>query len=481
MNGLTAQKLTVSYLMVKMKQIAMFVTMQPSKSIKLVITAIVSIVFNCLAVSLAGANDNQQLLFRIQGSNTVGAQLVPQCAVDFLKKQAFENVSLIAGAQANEYRVVGQKPTDQGIKKVSIAIAAHGSTTGFEALLGGRADLAMSSRPIKDTEVEALAALGYMRSAASEHTIAIDGLAILVNKTNPLRSLTLQQVALLFAGKITNWQQLGGPDLPVKRYARDDNSGTWDTFKHLVLQKQYTLAGDALRFESNDELSDRVAADPAGIGFTGLASVRNAKAMAIADSGTQALLPTPLTVATEDYPLSRRLFLYTPVNASIEVAQFVSHCQSIQGQNIVTDVGFVSQNIEAVSITPLSHWPQDYRELASSAKRLSVNFRFTQGKSKLDNKAITDLNRVVDYLRQYPKAYKLILVGFADANEKLRIASLISKLRALAVSARLVDSRISVDHYIAAGDFMPVISQDSGQSKIKNARVEIWLQDIPEV
>lgn len=454
----------------------MLVAWQFHKAIKGLLMAMV---VNSIVIGLVEASESQQILFSIQGSNTVGAQLVPECAVDFLTTQAFDNVSLVAGNNSNEYRVVGQKQTAQGIHRVSIEIAAHGSTTGFEGLLKGSADLAMASRPIKDAEVDALSAMGYMRSAASEHTIAIDGLAILVNPTNPVQSLTLQQVAELFAGEITNWQQLGGPDLVVKRYARDNNSGTWDTFSHLVLQKKYSLAGDALRFESNDELSDRVAADPAGIGFTGLASVRNAKPLSIADVGTQALLPTPMTVATEDYPLSRRLFLYTPVKASKIVADFVSHCQSIRGQNIVNEVGFISQNIEAVSITPLAHWPQEYRDLTASSKRLSVNFRFTQGKSKLDNKAMTDLNRVVEFLRQYPKDFELTLVGFTDANEKLKVESLISKLRALAVGARLMEAKIAVKRYLAAGSFMPVISEQSDQSKVKNARVEIWIHDIP--
>ena len=103
------------------------------------------------------------------------------------------------------------------------------------------------------------------------------------------------------------------PFAPIKIYARDNKSGTFDTFKTLVLGAK-ALAPGAARFEDSNTLSEAVAGDRNGIGFIGLPYVHGAKALAVSEEGARALQATRLTVATEDYPLSRRLCLYTPAN-----------------------------------------------------------------------------------------------------------------------------------------------------------------------
>lgn len=419
--------------------------------------------------------------FRIQGSNTVGAKLAPHCAAAFLKHKQATDVFIKETGEINEYEVVGTVKEGDYLHSRRIHIAAHGSSTGFKALLAAEAEVAMSSRPIKNKEVVQLSNWGDMTSLEAEHTIAIDGLAVLVNPVNPINGLTIEQVAKLFSGEITNWKELGGFDVPVTLYARDDRSGTWDTFKNLVLRKKYKLSDSAQRFESNDDLSDRVAEDKGGIGFSGLASVRQSKALAISDEGTQPLHPSVMTIATEDYPLSRRLYFYTlPMRKTKIIDDFVSFCQSYEGQEIVSDVGFVSQNILEVEVIPEEHWPETYRQLASTAKRLSVNFRFASGSSKLDNKASVDLKRMADYLAGKQGRYQVYLVGFTDVHERLKIEELISKLRALAVQARLMYSRVPVADAIGMGSFLPVAASKQGHSKLKNARVEIWLKTVAE-
>ncbi len=155
-----------------------------------------------------------------------------------------------------------------------------------------------------------------MRSAESEQVIAIDGLAVIVNPANPVQSLSVEQVARLFAGEIVNWRELGGANAAVELHARDDQSGTYDTFKELVLGSQGKVLGSsAARYESNDALSQAVSTRPGAIGFVGLASVGQSKALAITDGDSQPMPPSTALVATEDYPLSRRLFLYADPKA----------------------------------------------------------------------------------------------------------------------------------------------------------------------
>lgn len=422
------------------------------------------------------------VLFKVQGSNTVGAALAPACAKAFLEDIGFRNVRIREGGIANESIVAGIRGQGLLTEAVQIQIAAHGSSTGFKALASGDAHIAMSSRSIKSDEVKALEHLGNLRSAQSEQAVAIDGLAVIVHPRNPVSALTTEQIAQLFAGQISNWQQLGGENVPVRLYARDDNSGTWDTFSSLVMGKSYSLDSRAMRFESNDELSDKVSRDLGAIGFVGLASVRDAKLLAVAEKETSAIKPDTFSVATEDYPLSRRLFFYVPETGVPEAARdYVEFCQSQRGQELVAEVGFISQNLIAFAPQIPSTAHESYLELADGAKRLSVNFRFAEGSPKLDNKAYRDVARLVEFMRKPEnRNAQLYLVGFSDAGTGAFQDELLSRYRALAVRGVLLRQNIKVAGSFGLGSFMPVADNEHAENKLKNGRVEVWLWHEPQ-
>lgn len=429
----------------------------------------------------ANANDSakatDEFAFTVQGSNTIGAKLAPECARHFLLSKGLNNVIIANGGIPNEYIVSGHSGKSDFSHPVQIRIAAHGSSTGFIGLENGEANIAMSSRPIKTEELMALNKLGDMQSDRAEHAIAIDGLAILVNPKNPLRSLTITQVARIFSGEITNWRELGGMDKTITLYARDNNSGTWDTFKELVLSGNYQLATYAKRFESSDDLAANVATDISAIGFTGLASVKKTKVLAIADDNTEPMLPTEFTLATEDYPLSRRLYFYTPYSTEITLAdEFVEFCLAEKGQDIVRKTGFISQNIQGYRHVVSSQAPLEYQQLSSKGKRLSVNFRFDNGSPYLDNKAYRDIERLLDFMQKPEQANATLhLVGFSDAGNKLSTDTLLSRFRALAVKGALLEEGLIVEKMYALGSFIPVASSEKPYSKSKNGRVEVWL------
>ncbi|MGI9279168.1 MAG: substrate-binding domain-containing protein [Endozoicomonas sp.] len=207
----------------------------------------------------------EELLFSIHGSNTVGAKLGPSLAESYLKYLGAESVGVFPTGRENEVKVTGFLPSKGQL--VSIFIAAHGSSSGFKALANGEGQIAAASRPIKSKEQAMLSDMGDFSTRQAEYVVGIDGLAIVVNPRNAVNQLDITDVARLFSGEVTNWKELGGADLPVSLFARDDRSGTWDTFKNLVLAKKYKLASAAERFESNPVLSDRVASTPGGIGF----------------------------------------------------------------------------------------------------------------------------------------------------------------------------------------------------------------------
>ena len=406
----------------------------------------------------------------IHGSNTVGATLAPMLVTGYLQSKTDADIRASGTGTVNE-QILSTRLADRDI---SILVAAHGSSTGYRALASDDADIWASSRPAKAKEVEQLSARADLRSLDSEHVIAIDGLAVLVHPQNPVSKLSIDQIGQIFSGRINNWSQLGGADQPIRLYARDDRSGTWDTFKSLVLTGDYALHESARRYESNDQLSDDVSRDPAGIGFAGLASVRNSKLLAVSDGNAPAMKPNQLTVASEDYPLSRRLYMYTTGEQAPDMArELIDFALSSDGQALVAESGFISQNPIAVKPDFEAVVPDSFRQLTERYHRLTVNFRFAEGRTKLDNKALRDLLRVKHYLASHGReASDLLLIGFADAQQHELKSQMVSELRAVSVRKALNEVGVENTSYTGYGQYMPV----SGKGSPRNGRVEVWIK-----
>src|SRR5216683_547368 len=414
------------------------------------------------------------IILRVHGSNTIGAQLMPSLAEKYLKEQGATDVRRIPG-KIDETIVQGVLPGDSSPK--NIEIEAHGSSTAFTDLAQSKCDVGMASRKIKPEEAAALSGLGDMTSPASEHVLGLDGIAVIVSPANPIQSLTKDQLSSIFSGAVTNWNQMLVPRGAIRVYARDSKSGTYDTFKTLVLGTG-DLASSAIRIEDSRELSDKVASDPNAIGFIGLPYIRSAKAIAISDSGSKPLLPTRLTVSTEDYALSRRLYLYTPANPSNQLTVgFVSFALSKSGQDSVAENGFVAQNVTAESISTASDGPSEYKRITRGADRLSLDFRFRTGSAGLDNKDLADLDRVVTFLTdlKYP-GRNVMLIGFADSTGTNAINVALSKSRAKAVADQFVPRGLDVGLSTGFGSALPVASNATEDGRQKNRRVEIWLK-----
>lgn len=411
----------------------------------------------------------------IHGSNTIGARLAPMLVEGFLRSRGNDPVQTFSNGKHNEKLLTG----NPGGTPIRILVAAHGSSTGFKALKFKNADLWASSRPVKSAEVQQMAGRANLRDSGNEHVIAIDGLAVLVHPSNRIDQLSIDTLARIFSGEIKNWSEVGGANQPIKLYARDDRSGTWDTFKSLVLGKHHPLHVSSRRYESNDRLSDDVSADPGGIGFSGLASVRNSKLLAISDGEAPALKPSRLSVASEDYPLSRRLFMYTPGDATTGMAKdFVEFVLGAQGQTIVAKSGFVSQNPLAVKPDLSDSTPPTFKLLTQNYQRLTVNFRFSEGRTTLDNKAKRDLKRVAGYLRRENRnADDLMLIGFADQQTNELRAQMISELRALSVRKALAEVGIRDASHTGYGHYMPVGMAGGKSGQRRNGRVEVWVRD----
>ena len=415
--------------------------------------------------------DGVEPVLRLGGSNTIGAKLAPALVEAYFKGQGCSDVTSISPAP--EQIVVSCEANG---KKLVATIAAQGSSTAFEGLGNGNFDVGMASRRIKAEEASSLAKLGDMTSPSNEHVIGLDGIAVIVHPSNRISTLTEDQVAAIFTGVVTDFSQAGGSAGPIHVLARDDKSGTYDTFKSLVLGKT-PLANGTKRFEDSAALSGEVANDPAAIGFVGLSTIGGAKAVAVGPAGAVALVPNRFTVATEDYVLSRRLYFYAAASSSRpDVAKFLQFANSPAGQKIVEGAGFVPLTIrQEKSAAPVGA-PSDYEALVDKALRLSVNFRFRTGSSDLDNRGLADLDRVTEFLASSSvQSDRLMLLGFADSRGGEPMNLKLSEGRAATVATALAQRGIKAGVVRGFGTAIPVADNATPEGQDKNRRVEVWV------
>jgi phosphate transport system substrate-binding protein len=414
---------------------------------------------------------------RLHGSNTVGAALAPALVKAFLAREGYTSVERQSGANAEESVLIGRRVDGASLR---VELQAHGTATAFQSLAAGTADIGMASRPIKADELTATSQLGDLAAEGSEYVIALDGVAVIVHPSNPLQRLSIAQIRDLFSGRVTDWAAVGGPAGPVTVYARDDKSGTWDTFRALVLDKLPLLAA-AHRHEDSRALSDAVAADPQAIGFVGLPYARQAKTLAVADGTANALRPSRFTVATEDYALSRRLYFYVARNAPPLVRKLADFAVSDEAQKIAQAEGYIGQIPEAddgVGAAAAEALPAEYLRLTRGARRLAVNLRFKPGADQLDNKALRDMTRITRLLEsRLGSSQHLMLLGFSDKQGDPCANLMISVQRAQSVARDLGTYGLKAAAVQGYGSAAPVATNDTPSGRERNRRVEVWVSE----
>lgn len=265
-----------------------------------------------MGISVASAADEARLV--LDGSTTVGP---------------------IAKAFAEYYMAKN--------KDVNVTVNESGSGNGAKSLINSACDVANMSRFMKGKEFAAAVEKGVMPVA---HVVAMDGLPILVHPGNPVKQLTVEQVREIYMGKISNWKQVGGPDMEIVVVSRDTNSGTYETFHKLVMTHKVNgekvkekIKNGAEYVGSNGAIRARVQSTPAALGYAGLGFVdKTVKALEI-----DGIYPTPQSVVSGRYPIARPLFMFTDGYPKLgsHVHAFTTLHLSEKGQEIVEDIGFV--------------------------------------------------------------------------------------------------------------------------------------------
>lgn len=255
----------------------------------------------------------------------------------YIENKGSDTIVNLALAWAERYQ--SERPD------VRISVTGGGSGTGIAALINGTVDLANASRQIKDEEIAEAQSKGI---EPLEHIIARDAIAVIVNPDNPVSQLTLQQIADIYSGVITNWREVGGEDRPIVKLSRETNSGTHVYFLETVLrlgdsENKTLFSTDTLLLPSSEGIIAEVRQNPNAIGYDGLGYVpHDLKMIAIAEeAGGAYVMPAIETVNDKTYPIARDLYMYTNGEATGVTKAYLDWILSSEAQEIVAELGFV--------------------------------------------------------------------------------------------------------------------------------------------
>jgi phosphate transport system substrate-binding protein len=217
---------------------------------------------------------------------------------------------------------------------VRISISGGGSGNGIKALIDGMTDIADSSRFIKDKEVKQAVANGQY---PVPFAVAYDCIVPVVHPSNSAANISMDQLKAIYQGQITNWKELGGPDLKITVISRDTSSGTYEVWEKIVMRKERVYPG-ALLQASNGAVAQAVSKNKNAIGYIGIGYL-NEDVKALTVNGVEG---TPETTLNGKFPISRPLYMFTrgwPEGDTLKFMNYVLHPE--KGQKLVGAAGYV--------------------------------------------------------------------------------------------------------------------------------------------
>jgi phosphate transport system substrate-binding protein len=441
--------------------------------------AVSSLLLCCSLVFAAAAPAQEAERVRVAGSNTLAQALVPGVAQAWLRDIGYGDIQVRTPRPA-----LTEIHASRDGQPLIVEIAASDSAHGFADLVEGNAQIAMMSRRPNAAELDAGWQLGDLASQDQEFVIALDGVAVVVNRANPIARLDMEQLRALFSGRSRDWRELGGGAGEVRLHLDASAGAVRDLMNDKVMRG--SAFGEAQMHRDARALVAAVAADPLGVGLIPIGESYGAgtRPVAVSDGG-RAVAPTRIDVLSEDYPLSRRLYLYGGQMMGALSRSFALYAMGRGGQRAVARAGHVAVTLVPGRARPTTLGPLEYRQMVEHAVRLPLSLRFNfagSGESAVaasvyDSRAVRDLDRLRSFMRLPPNRGRSVLViGFADASAGSPMASMMmSNDRADLVAQELVSRGIKVRVARGMGTALAVAGPRDPAARYRNERVEVWL------
>lgn len=452
---------------------------------------------NCPQTAVVARNAAEVDTVIISGSDTVGLGVMPILVSGFAGHlNAAEEIYKPDGA----VEAVSKFVADDGFGDDlgSYLVRSSISSDAFANLLGLSADIGMASRRIKADEAATLAKYGAgdMTDPTNEHIIAIDSIVVVTHPDNPVNELRMEQVRDIYAGKITNWSEVGGPNAPIKAVSLADGSGTRSVFEARVFDGNVTgTPAFPVASEGGRDVALAVNNDVHAIGYVSSAFVLGSKPITLISECGIPMVPSAFSARTEEYSLGRFLYLYSRGdNTNPDVRSFLNFVTSSAADPMIAKSGFVDlgvarQTTDSARAQMLIDNPRrEEREYANRMlddmmihDRLSATFRFDTGSTKLTPRSVLNVERLIDYAETLPKGTNLKVVGFTDSVGAFSNNLALAEGRARQVATTLQEAANGrLDHVtlstVGYGEIAPASCNTTELGKSINRRVEIWVE-----
>ncbi|TNF64189.1 MAG: cell envelope biogenesis protein OmpA [Rhodobacteraceae bacterium] len=434
------------------------------------------------------------------GSSTIGEVLMPALLEGF----ALRNGYSVTREDIDETRFAYLLSNGEtGRLEGHFVFRVTTTDEGFADLLADEADVVMALREIRPEERQRAeeAGMGDMTGPNRSRVLALDAMVPIVAAGNPVKSISTLQLAQAFAGQITNWQDLGGPDAPIALHLPDGGSGLAQAAEDLLLSPAgLTLSPQVIRHRITSDLPRSVVTDPFALGLASFAEIGSARMLTLTGSCGFSLAATRRGIKTEDYPLTSPMFLYLPARRLPMLArEFLAYTRGPAAQIVIRRAGFVDQAPEAIPVDqqgdrlanaisvagPEITLDEVQRMIGSLRKkeRLTTSFRFETGSSRLDAQSRSNVEQLARAIEAgVYDARTITFVGFSDG-EGPAVANLeIARRRAEAVRTAVQEAAETVTpdrvtlEVAAYGEAMPMACDDTEWGRQVNRRVEVWLR-----
>ena len=426
------------------------------------------------------------------GDPTLLDGLVPALAGGWLERELVpaDEASTDGAAELLEVR----SPSNDARLPERVALLSGDPASAFAALADGTAELVLSRRPPTAAEAAALAPLGTFPSPETEHVVAIEAIAPIVNAGRALGTIELADLGDALRGTLADWAALD-PDAPgaLTVHLTESFADSLDDPAGAMLPAP---GPEVVRHATRDEVLAAVAADPDALGLVrhppdgaGYAAA-GVRPVAVLDCGL-VHAPDAFSVRTEEYPLARRLAMYySPERVPGFAGALVRHAGSDEGQEAFAAEGFTDLSIASGTRAQVEEAAENLaregvqdaavgRELVAATddrRRVTSTFRFLTGSARLDARAVRDAERLAEWLRaRDADADGLALVGYADSVGGYRRNCELSRLRARRVAEALAAEGIAgAPDIVGACEEAPVACNATVEGRELNRRVEVW-------
>ncbi len=426
--------------------------------------------------------NDQNVILRIYGSDTIGENLAPKLAMRFFNEKSAVNISEeINFEHTNEgdAPVIRINGTIDGNKK-TIEIKPRKSSFGFESLSNGTCDIAMSSDEISPKYKDIFEKKGIinMDNPHAQYAIAVDAISIIINNSNPVKSLSLSQIRSIFSGKIINWSELGWNNQPITIYSRPEGSGTRQFFTKRALNEAEITPRAVIKLR-NSEISSAVSNDSGGIAYLPHSESNNLTEIGIGE-GSDRYEPTLYTIVTRElYPIRRKLYLYIlPSDKNFTEVQRNNYQYAHEFVRMAMTTG--QQDVGNAKLIPVGTieppGPPDHDKTKLIR---AVHFDFNS--AKLDSNSENVINIILeDYFQNHPEWQNkhFFVKGYSDIIGSDQACETKASQRAQIVATRLRQKGFIVDEAISGGK-----SNLNGHTKgadkdllKEDRRAEIWIR-----